>query len=403
MITEVSHELQPPKCNGMIELDRNLFDLKVSCRAIRISSKGCSEVMKKLKGGIKQFLHLQYKPKIILPCESDDSQKIILLDENQDISDVNDYLEMKVDIVLTYKNWSAPQVLRAILPSSICDTDIISGFEIIGHIAHLNLKDCHKKYKNIIGQVILDKNPALKTVVNKVNSINAQFRYFDMEVLAGENNLLTTAMEHKVKFQMDFSKVYWNSRLSNEHKRVVDSIPSGSVVMDMFCGIGPFALPLARKHCYVHANDLNPESFKYLEKNIKLNKIPFEFIKTYNKNGRDLILDFSEQIDYVLMNLPASASEFLDVFKGLYLDKKCDFKSPTVFCYHFANVDNPVELSVKAVSESLGCSITPEEVHLVRKTSPNIWMTCVKFIVPSSVLFNESDNKRLKVDNSSVT
>jgi hypothetical protein len=44
------------------------------------------------------------------------------------------------------------------------------------------------------------------------------------------------------------------------------------VLGDMFCGIGPFAIPLAARGCTVHANDLNPLSFKYLLMNAEANK-----------------------------------------------------------------------------------------------------------------------------------
>ena len=42
---------------------------------------------------------------------------------------------------------------------------------------------------------------------------------------------------------------------------------------DMFGGIGPFAIPAAKKGCTVYSNDLNPSSFYYLTQNIQLNKV----------------------------------------------------------------------------------------------------------------------------------
>jgi tRNA G37 N-methylase Trm5 len=42
-----------------------------------------------------------------------------------------------------------------------------SSFETVGHIAHLNLRDELLPYKHLVGQVLLDKNPNIQTVVNK--------------------------------------------------------------------------------------------------------------------------------------------------------------------------------------------------------------------------------------------
>ena len=51
-----------------------------------------------------------------------------------------------------------------------------------GHLAHLNLRPEALPFKNVIGQVILDKNPTIKTVVNKIGNIATEFRTFPMEV-----------------------------------------------------------------------------------------------------------------------------------------------------------------------------------------------------------------------------
>jgi tRNA (guanine37-N1)-methyltransferase len=45
------------------------------------------------------------------------------------------------------------------------------------------------------------------------------------------------------------------------------------VIADVFAGVGPFAIPAAKKGCAVFANDLNPNSTKYLSVNVQNNRV----------------------------------------------------------------------------------------------------------------------------------
>ncbi len=38
-------------------------------------------------------------------------------------------------------------------------------------------------------------------------------------------------------------------------------------------GVGPFAIPAAKKRCFVLGNDLNPDSAKWMERNRVDNKV----------------------------------------------------------------------------------------------------------------------------------
>ena len=55
--------------------------------------------------------------------------------------------------------------LQRLLPEGC---EVPTSFESVGHIAHVNLRDELLPFKNIIGQVLLDKNPSIRTIVNKV-------------------------------------------------------------------------------------------------------------------------------------------------------------------------------------------------------------------------------------------
>ena len=143
----------------------------------------------------------------------------------------------------------------------------------MGHLLRLSLNEDQLPFKYIIGQVLLDKVPLCKTVVNKVGNVGSTYRTFDMEVIAGEDNTLVSVSENTCQFRFDFSRVYWNSRLQHEHARLIHSFSAEDVVADMFCGVGPFSIPAAKKGCTVHSNDLNPSSFYYLNRNVISNHV----------------------------------------------------------------------------------------------------------------------------------
>mmetsp|Transcript_23357 Transcript_23357/g.75934 ORF Transcript_23357/g.75934 Transcript_23357/m.75934 type:complete len:149 (+) Transcript_23357:1094-1540(+) len=85
----------------------------------------------------------------------------------------------------------------------------------------------------------------------------------------------TEVKQNDLVFKLDYSKVYWNSRLDHEREVLVEGFEPDSEIWDVFAGIGPFALVAAVKGCNVFANDLNPESHHYCKMNYKLNAKKF--------------------------------------------------------------------------------------------------------------------------------
>lgn len=129
----------------------------------------------------------------------------------------------------------------------------------------------------------------------------------------------------------------------------------------MFCGVGPFALPAARKGCLVWANDLNPESIRWLRHNIALNRIGSS-IHVHNMDASEFLRKALEELravtsiqsfDHFIMNLPASAYQFLDAFAKLcregIIKEDC---TSWIHCYTFCKADTD-PISVNKIYESL--------------------------------------------------
>ena len=112
-------------------------------------------------------------------------------------------------------------------------------------------------------------------MINKIDEVGeeSEYRTFKYEVLAGDDDLNVEAYEEGCVFRFDYSKVYWNSRLHTEHKRVVELFQPGEAVCDVMAGVGPFAVPAAKKKVFVWANDLNPDSYASLVDARNRNKV----------------------------------------------------------------------------------------------------------------------------------
>ena len=123
--------------------------------------------------------------------------------------------------------------------------------------------------------MLLDKNPSITTVINKTDDVGAhsEFRTFDYEVLAGDGNMEIETRIGDVVFHFDYSKVYWNSKLSGEHERLVQHFRPGEAVCDVMAGVGPFAVRAGRRGVLVWANDLNPHCYAALKEAIQRNKV----------------------------------------------------------------------------------------------------------------------------------
>ena len=178
------------------------------------------------------------------------------------------------------------------------------SFEVIGDIAIVA-----EEYDVKVGEAIMAVHKSVKAVLVPTTPVTGEFRIRHYRVLCGENRTTTTYKEHGFVYEMDLDKVYFSPRLSTERKRVADMVTEMELVLDMFAGVGPFAIPVSKKAMYTIAVDINPVAYEYLQKNIALNKATK--IEAVNADARSI--KPPQPPDRIIMNLPHTAHEFLDV------------------------------------------------------------------------------------------
>mmetsp|Transcript_17974 Transcript_17974/g.23499 ORF Transcript_17974/g.23499 Transcript_17974/m.23499 type:complete len:474 (-) Transcript_17974:35-1456(-) len=439
------HTKQNGSSQPLKSFDRSKFVKNLKVAALQVEPKQCHKVLKLVKPfSLKKF---GVRNIVADPQDEEGKRRLVLLNELKSPSEVRKILppealeeidkeNIKVvehEISLGYENFSQEHVLKQLLPESM--TEIPSSFETIGHIAHFNLREELMPYRYLIGQVVLDKNAHIKTVVTKTGNIETKFRTFPMEVIAGKEDFNVVVKEHGVRFSFNFAEVYWNSRLQEEHRIVVSRFKKGQVIADAMCGIGPFAVPAAKKGCKVYANDLNPKSYEYLQLNVKKNRVEND-VFCYNIDAREFIKracngslsqSSSDETsgrnypDHIVMNLPASALTFLDALQGAFTASAVNArpgKLPMVHCHCFTSKKDDKERRDDVIQRAetyLGGSLEPYEVNEVqvrnvRDVAPNKFMMCLHFRVPESIAYysgksneNKSNEKKRKaVDEDNV-
>ncbi|OMJ22719.1 tRNA (guanine(37)-N1)-methyltransferase [Smittium culicis] len=409
-------------CRGLKVIDKELFKVNIQVKALIVPVKFIGKIQK----DFRQDLFNLPRCKNVIEIPEDKQNKLVLLkheylnsDSGTSLNEVAILKEAKDNgwqttthsVELDYNYWSADDILKAVLP---------------------NPDQAPSSYEQ--------KSPKVKTVVNKLDSIDSTYRNFKMELLAGENNLIASVRESNCIFNFDFSKVYWNSRLQNEHDRIINTFSKGQYICDVMAGVGPFSIPAAKnKKCIVYANDLNPASYSSLVENIKLNKVG-SLVKPFNIDGRQFIRSSFRNLllesitkssktnekfklfDHVVMNLPATALEFLDAFIGVFHDdnlndsddkpssessKLSETKSsftglkeylnsanlPLIHVHCFSKSDDPNTDIIERAQAAMGIVDSSEiselsknaKVTWVRKVAPNKDMYCLSFRLMHSV------------------
>jgi tRNA (guanine37-N1)-methyltransferase len=178
------------------------------------------------------------------------------------------------------------------------------SFEVVGDIAMVEDRDAEH-----VAAALMSTSRSIKTVIAPISDVEGEFRTRRFRHVAGEARTVTLHKEHGLRYRVDLEGAYFTPRLGTERLRIAGLVSPGDVVLDMFAGVGPFSLLLAKKGAKVIAMDKNPVAVKYLRENALLNKV--NRIEILEGNAAQLALRYENRADHVIMNLPHSACEFL--------------------------------------------------------------------------------------------
>jgi tRNA (guanine37-N1)-methyltransferase len=399
--------------------DESVFDISEEIPAVKVPAKLVGKLLKHERIEKHILSRSGFKTVHTSPDIGKEYRVVLLSDKlPADLLDLFEGEETTFMLTSGYRDLNTEESLRRLLPDV---TELPSSFETIGHIAHMNLREEFQPHKELIGQVILDKNPHIETVITKIGTLANEFRTFDKEIIAsrkGNNSLVASVSENKMRLKVDYERCYWNSRLSTERMRLLKLFSSSdfakSRLIDMCCGVGALACFAAKEGIEVYANDLNPWAVACARDNALKNKVDVE---TFNTDGREFVRSLvksgklaESKINHVMINLPEIGLSFLDVFAGLFnTQEELNSNVFRIYCHCFSREKPPKDCRTRTLA-ALGLdeqfegrlALLKDELEIstvfVRDVSPNKIMYCVEFTVPDEILLANNVPKKVRAD-----
>ena len=172
-----------------------------------------------------------------------------------------------------------------------------------------------------VGGAIMDSMKNVKAVFDQEGGLEGDFRLRRLRHLAGEDRTLTMHRENMLRFMVDVEKCYFSPRLSTERARIADLVGDGEVVLNMFAGVGPYSITIAkRKRAEVYSNELNEAAYRLHLENNRLNKVE-QRMHMLNEDALGLPASMGIKFDRILMPHPSQSDRFLATAKRLLKTK----------------------------------------------------------------------------------
>lgn len=193
------------------------------------------------------------------------------------------------------------------------------SYVLVGRVAIVSLDERLAGREREVAEEILRAVPGLRAVYGKLRT-SGEFRVQELVHLAGESVDEVVHRENGLKFLVPLGRVYFNPRLATEHLRVAEMVGEGEIVLDMFSGVGGFALTISKlgRARLVVANDANPWAVAALVRSAEMNRRLLRSpLLALNMDAAQLPKVLWPVFDRVIMNLPHGATRFIPAARAL--------------------------------------------------------------------------------------
>ncbi len=250
--------------------------------------------------------------------------------------------------------------------------DVVPHFEIVGDIALIE-NDVAEPEK--VADAIMKVKKNVKTVLAAQSPVEGEFRTRRFRTVAGEDRTSTIHKEYGSRFYIDLERAYFTPRLATERSRILEQVKEGETVVDMFAGVGPYSIMLARKspNIRVIAIDKNPDAVEFLRRNAELNSVPN--VEAIEGDANLEAEKYAGIADHVIMNLPHNANDFLDAAVKLCAP------GGIIHYYDITPEDDLFDSSLKLIDEAAkraGRTTEPVEFRVVRSYAPHQFNVCIE-------------------------
>ena len=219
------------------------------------------------------------------------------------------------------------------------------AYDLIGDIAVLEIPDEISSYSELIGEVFHSIHSNFRTVLAKKGAVSGTTRIREYILLTGEDRTKTIHTEYGCRLAVDVAKAYFSPRLLEEHNRIAQLVQSGEIIVDMFCGVGPFAIHITKKtKAKVISIDINKSAIDLLCESIGLNKLVGTILPVV-ADAHEYVNTNELNVDRVIMNHPSGASDFVG--------DACSILKPggTMHYYDFIGGDSPEDTLKEKVTQ----------------------------------------------------